>query len=165
MHVDSDVHRSDIATHSLLGGQHGEESEESEEGQEGKEEEGEEVTFLSERRIRQSLSKAASQRPARPKAISANAAPSGHAGPGRRRRASAKPRFILHGTDYRVRPHGRTTVLGDVRASRRARHSGNDRSDDLGFSPTPSVLRAHPQVPECKAPAQCAGACSFLCRR
>jgi hypothetical protein len=28
MHVDSDVHRSDIATHSLLGGQHGEESEE-----------------------------------------------------------------------------------------------------------------------------------------
>ena len=71
MHVDSDVHRSDIATHSLLGGQHGEESEESEEGQEGEEEEGEEVTFLSERRIRQSLSKAASQRPARPKAVSA----------------------------------------------------------------------------------------------
>ena len=67
MHVDSDVHRSDIATHSLLGGQHGEESEESEEGQEGKEEEGEEVTFLAERRTRQSLSKAASQRPARPK--------------------------------------------------------------------------------------------------
>ena len=97
MHVDSDVHRSDIATHSLLGGQHGEESEESEEGQEGKEEEGEEVTFLSERRIRQSLSKAASQRPARPKAISANAAPSGHAGPGRRRRASAKPRSSFTG--------------------------------------------------------------------
>jgi hypothetical protein len=64
------VHRSDIATHSLLGGQHGEESQESEEGQEGEEEEGEEVTFLSERRIRQRLSKAASQRPARPKAIS-----------------------------------------------------------------------------------------------
>jgi hypothetical protein len=71
MHVDSDVHRSDIATHSLLGGQHGEESEESEEGQEGEEEEGEEVTFLFERRIRQCLSKAASQRPARPKAVSA----------------------------------------------------------------------------------------------
>ena len=31
MHVDSDVHRSDIATHSLLGGQYGEESEEGEE--------------------------------------------------------------------------------------------------------------------------------------
>ena len=43
MHVDSDVHRSDIATHSLLGGQHGEESEESEEGQEGEEEGEEEV--------------------------------------------------------------------------------------------------------------------------
>jgi len=97
MHVDSDVHRSDIATHSLLGGQHGEESEESEEGQEGEEEEGEEVTFLSERRIRQPLSKAASQRPARPKAASANAAPSGHAGPGRRRRASAKPRSSFTG--------------------------------------------------------------------
>ena len=51
MHVDSDVHRSDIATHSLLGGQYGEESEESEEGQEGEEEE--EVTFFSERRDRQ----------------------------------------------------------------------------------------------------------------
>jgi hypothetical protein len=46
MHVDSDVHRFSTATHSLLGGQHGEESEESEEGQEGEEEEGEEVTFL-----------------------------------------------------------------------------------------------------------------------
>lgn len=44
MHVNSDAHRSDIATHSLLGGQHGEESEESEEGQEGEEEE--EVTLL-----------------------------------------------------------------------------------------------------------------------
>ena len=33
MHVDSDVHRSDIATHSLLGGQHGEE-EKSEGGEE-----------------------------------------------------------------------------------------------------------------------------------
>ena len=39
MHVDSDVHRSDIATHSLLGGQYGEESEESEEGEEVQEEE------------------------------------------------------------------------------------------------------------------------------
>ena len=35
---------SDIATHSLLGGQHGEESQESEEGQEGEEEE---VVFFS----------------------------------------------------------------------------------------------------------------------
>ena len=50
MHVDSDVHRSDIATHTLLGGQHGEESEE---GKEGVEEEGEEVIFFSERRGRQ----------------------------------------------------------------------------------------------------------------
>ena len=40
MRVDSDVHRSDVATHSLLGGQYGEESKESEEGQEeGQEEE------------------------------------------------------------------------------------------------------------------------------
>ena len=45
MHVDSDVHRSDIATHSLLGGQHGEESEEGKEGEEGEEEE-EEVASL-----------------------------------------------------------------------------------------------------------------------
>jgi hypothetical protein len=52
MHVDSDVHRSDIATHTLLGGQHGEESEEGKEGQEGKEEEGEEVASWLERRDR-----------------------------------------------------------------------------------------------------------------
>ena len=69
MHVDSDVHRSDIATHSLLGGQHGEESEESEEGQEGKEEEGEEeeevVLLLTTTRPTE-MSRAASQRPARP---------------------------------------------------------------------------------------------------
>ena len=44
MHVDSDVHRSDVATHSLLGGQYGEESEEGKEGQEGEEEE--EVVLL-----------------------------------------------------------------------------------------------------------------------
>ena len=50
MHVDSDVHRSDIATHTLLGGQHGEESEE---GEEGEEVQGEEVIFFSERRGRQ----------------------------------------------------------------------------------------------------------------
>src|ERR1700741_2738330 len=43
MHVDSDAHRSDVATHSLLGGQYGEESEEGEEGKEGQEEE--EVTL------------------------------------------------------------------------------------------------------------------------
>jgi len=42
MHVDSDVHRSDIATHSLLGGQYGEESEEGE----GKEEEVQEEEVL-----------------------------------------------------------------------------------------------------------------------
>ena len=42
MHVDSDVHRSDIATHSLLGGQYGEESEEGK----GKEEEGQEEEVL-----------------------------------------------------------------------------------------------------------------------
>lgn len=45
MHVNSDEHRCDIATHSLLGGQHGEESEEGKEGQEG-EEEVEEVALL-----------------------------------------------------------------------------------------------------------------------
>jgi hypothetical protein len=39
MHVTSDAHHSDIATQSLLGGQHGEESEEGEEGEEGQEEE------------------------------------------------------------------------------------------------------------------------------
>ena len=140
MHVDSDVHRSDIATHSLLGGQHGEESEESEEGQEGKEEEGEEVTFLSERRIRQSLSNAASQRPARP-----DGAQCCSEWPRRSWSTTegvGKTKILLHGTDDRVRPRGRTTVLVDVRASRRARHSRNDPSDDLGFSPTPSVFGA-----------------------
>jgi hypothetical protein len=50
MHVDSDVHRSDIATHTLLGGQHGEESEE---GEEGEEVQGEEVILFSKRRSRQ----------------------------------------------------------------------------------------------------------------
>ena len=49
MHVDSDVHRYDIATHSLLGGQHGEESEEGKEG----EEEGQQVNLAPERRSRQ----------------------------------------------------------------------------------------------------------------
>jgi hypothetical protein len=43
VHVDSDVHRYDIATHSLLGGQHGEESEEGKEGREEEEEVQEEV--------------------------------------------------------------------------------------------------------------------------
>jgi hypothetical protein len=49
MHIDSDVHRYDIATHSLLGGQHGEESEEGKEG----EEEGQQVNLAPERRSRQ----------------------------------------------------------------------------------------------------------------
>ena len=99
MHVDSDVHRSDIATHSLLGGQHGEESEEGKEGKEGQEEEEDEVTFLSERRIRQSLSKAASQRPARPKGAQC-------CSEWPRRSWSTtegvgKTKIILHGTDGR----------------------------------------------------------------
>lgn len=53
MHVDSDVHRSDIATHSLLGGQHGEESEEGEEGEKGQEGQEEGIAFFFERRDRQ----------------------------------------------------------------------------------------------------------------
>ena len=40
MHVDSDVHRSDIASHSLLGGQYGEESKEGKGCEEKEEEEG-----------------------------------------------------------------------------------------------------------------------------
>jgi hypothetical protein len=71
MRVTSDPYRFSTATHSLLGGQYGEESEEGKEGQEGEEEGEEEVAWLIERRDRQSLSRAASQRPARPKAISA----------------------------------------------------------------------------------------------
>jgi hypothetical protein len=56
-----------IATHSLLGGQHGEESEEGKEGQE--EEEGEEeVVLLLTTQSTFLMSRAASQRPARPKA-------------------------------------------------------------------------------------------------
>jgi hypothetical protein len=65
MQVNSDVHRYDIATHSLLGGQYGEESEESEEGQEeGQEEE------VDPHRDNDAIDRdvdAASQRPARPK--------------------------------------------------------------------------------------------------
>ena len=72
MHVDSDVHRSDIATHSLLGGQYGEESEESEEGKEGQEEEA--VNLLRDNDAIDSNVDAASQRPARPKPSQRNAA-------------------------------------------------------------------------------------------
>jgi hypothetical protein len=65
MHVDSDVHRSDVATHSLLGGQYGEESEEGEEGKEGQEEE--EVTLPCDNDAIDRNVDAASQRPTRPK--------------------------------------------------------------------------------------------------
>ena len=133
----SDVHRSDIATHSLLGGQHGEESEESEEGQEGKEEEGEEVpSFWNDafdaccrRRVAKAGEAEGRQR---------NAAPGGHAGPGRRRRASAKPRSSLTGL-----PVGSTARLDRVRvivrASRRACHC-QERSVE-----TISVFRRRPR--------------------
>ena len=72
MHVDSDVHRSDVATHSLLGGQYGEESEEGEEGKEGQEEE--EVTLPCDNDAIDSDVDAASQRPTRPKPSKRNAA-------------------------------------------------------------------------------------------
>ena len=170
MHVDSDVHRSDIATHSLLGGQHGEESEESEEGQEGEEEEGEEVTFLLNDAFDSLMSKAASQRPARPKADQRNAAPSGHAGPGRRRRASAKPRFILHGTGCRVRPHGWTSPGVGVRACRRAspiqeRSAGRSRffADALGLESASSEQHPRPRTQSPRAVVR--GLCSFVRRR
>jgi hypothetical protein len=65
MRVDSDVHRSDVATHSLLGGQYGEESEEGEEGKEGQEEE--EVTLPCDNDAIDRNVDAASQRPTRPK--------------------------------------------------------------------------------------------------
>ena len=53
MHVDSDVHRSDIASHSLLGGQYGEESKEGKGCEEKEEEEGEVTLRGLERRDRQ----------------------------------------------------------------------------------------------------------------
>ena len=53
MHVDSDVHRSDIASHSLLGGQYGEESKEGKDREEKEEEEGEVTLRGLERRDRQ----------------------------------------------------------------------------------------------------------------
>ena len=62
VHIDSGLHRSEIATHSLLGGQHGEESEEGQ-GSEEKEEEvqeevvQEEVASRIERRDRQQCRK------------------------------------------------------------------------------------------------------------
>jgi hypothetical protein len=62
--VNSDAHRCDIATHSLLGGQYGEEGKESEEGQEGEEEE--EVVLLLTTTRSTAMSRAASQRPTRP---------------------------------------------------------------------------------------------------
>jgi hypothetical protein len=72
MYVDSDVHRSDIATHSLLGGQYGEESEESEEGEEEGQEE--EVTLPRNNGAIDRDVDAASQRPTRPKPNQRNAA-------------------------------------------------------------------------------------------
>jgi hypothetical protein len=93
----------DIATHSLLGGQHGEESEEGKDREEKEEEGQEEVTERFETtRSTFLMSKAASQRPARPKVSKRNAAANGHAGSSRRRRASAKSGFILHGTSRRT---------------------------------------------------------------
>ena len=71
MHVDSDVHRSDVATHSLLGGQYGEESEEGEEGKEGQEEE--EVVLPCDNDAIDRNVDAASQRPTRPKPNQRNA--------------------------------------------------------------------------------------------
>ena len=137
MYVDSDVHRSDVATHSLLGGQYGEESEESEEGKEGQEEE--EVTLPRDNDAIDSDVDAASQRPARPKPNQRNAAAVATSalvddGGRRRNRGSSFTDTVFwsgfHG------PGSSPRVLGRRKTNQLR---GRQITDDLSFSPMPSV--------------------------
>ena len=138
MRVDSDVHRSDVATHSLLGGQYGEESEEGEEGKEGQEEE--EVVILP--RDNDAIDRnvdAASQRPTRPKpnqhyAVAVATSALVDDGGRRRNRGSS-----FTDTVFWSRLHGPVQVLVCLARRETNEMRGRQNTDDLSFSPMPSV--------------------------
>ena len=126
-----------IATHSLLGGQYGEESEESEEGKEGQEEE--EVTLPRDNDAIDSNVDAASQRPTRPipnQHYAIAVATSALVDDGGRRRNRG---FILHGCGCLVRLHGPVQVLACLARREANGLRGQQITDDLSFSPMPSV--------------------------
>jgi hypothetical protein len=137
MHVDSDVHRSDIATHSLLGGQYGEESEESEEGKEGQEEE--EVTLPRNNDAIDRNVDAASQRPTRPKSEQRNAAAVATSAlvddEGRRRNRGSSFTDTVFWSGFT----GRFQVLACSGRRKASQLRGRQSTDDLSFSPMPSV--------------------------
>ena len=137
MHVDSDVHRCDIATHSLLGGQYGEESEEGEEGKEGQEEE--EVTLPCDNDAIDSNVDAASQRPARSKPNQRNAAAVATSAlvddGGRRRNRGSSFTDTVFWSGF----HGLVQVLACLARRKTNRLRGRQITDDLSFSPMPSV--------------------------
>jgi hypothetical protein len=139
MHVDSDVHRSDVATHSLLGGQYGEESEEGEEGKEGQEEE--EVVLPSDNDAIDRNVDAASQRPTRPKpnqrkavAVATSALVDDG---GRRRNRGSSFTDAVFWSGF----HGPVQVLVCLGRRKTNELRGRQITDDLSFSPMPSVAR------------------------
>jgi hypothetical protein len=139
MRVDSDVHRSDVATHSLLGGQYGEESEEGEEGKEGKEEE--EVVLPSDNDAIDRNVDAASQRPTRLKpnqhyAIAVATSALVDDG-GRRRNRGSSFTDAVFWSGF----HGPVQVLVCLDRRKTNESRGRQITDDLSFSPMPSVAR------------------------
>ena len=155
MHVDSDVHRSDIATHSLLGGQYGEESEESEEGKEGQEEE--EVTLPCDNDAIDRNVDAASQRPTRLKpnqhyAIAVATSALVDDGGRRRNRGSS-----FTDTVFWSRLHGPVQVLVCLGRRKTNELRGRQITDDLSFSPMPSVARMIK-----RSPLPCRNARAFI---
>ena len=137
MYVDSDVHRSDIATHSLLGGQYGEESEESEEGEEEGQEE--EVTLPRNNGAIDRDVDAASQRPTRPKPNQRNAAAVATSAlvddGGRRRNRGSSFTDTVFWSGF----HGPVQVLAYLGRRKANQLRGRQTTDDLSFSPMPSV--------------------------
>jgi hypothetical protein len=156
MHVDSDVHRSDVATHSLLGGQYGEESEEGEEGKEGQEEE--EVVLPSDNDAIDRNVDAASQRPTRPKPNQRNAvavATSALVDDGGRRRNRGSS---FTDTVFWSGFHGPVQVLACLARRKTNELRGRQITGDLSFSPMPSVAR---MTSICRSRAERRGFCFF----
>ena len=137
MQVNSDVHRYDIATHSLLGGQYGEESKESEEGQEEGQEE--EVDLHRNNDAIDRDVDAASQGRRGQNPISANAAAVATSalvddGGRRRNRGSS-----FTDTVFWFGFHGPIKGPGVLGRRKTNRMQGRRKTDDLSFSPMPSV--------------------------
>ena len=154
MRVDSDVHRSDVATHSLLGGQYGEESEEGEEGKEGQEEE--EVVLPSDNDAIDRNVDAASQRPTRPKpnqhyAIAVATSALVDDG-GRRRNRGSSFTDAVFWSGF----HGPVQVLVCLGRRKTNKSRGRQITDDLSFSPMPSVAR---MIKLCRSRAARRGFC------